>query len=285
MRPTSARSAATHNLCSQMQAAPRLARGLATRARAVQPATSSLGKEHESASPVLKYCGTMLSDEHPALAALRERTLAHVPRSAMLVDALSMRALTLVARAKGARRALDVGVYTGYSALAMTLALPPPPAAAAAAAGDNEGVGRTPGSVAPIVVACELDAEFGALAEAAWEGAGVRARIDLRCPAPALETLEQLLDGGEGGTFDFAFIDADKVNYPQYYERCLQLLRPGGVIALDNTLWGGAVAEPEARLQGAAKTLHETNMLIAADLRTESVLLPIGDGIHLATKL
>ena len=160
----------------------------------------------------------------------------------------------------GARRTLEIGTFTGYSALAVALALPPD--------------GR--------VVACDINEETAAVARRYWAEAGVADKIDLRL-APAGETLAGLIAEGRAGSFDFAFIDADKQGYDAYYEACLELLRPGGLIAVDNVLWDGAVADPE-RDDPDTRAIRALNEKIRDDRRVSLSLLPIGDGLTLARK-
>ena len=160
----------------------------------------------------------------------------------------------------GARRTLEVGTFTGYSALAVALALPPE--------------GR--------VLACDINPEWTAIGRPYWAEAGVADKIELRL-APALETLDAVIQAGEAGGFDFAFIDADKTNYPGYYERALTLLRPGGLIAVDNTLWSGKVADP-ANDEADTVALRAFNKTLHADERVSLSLLPLGDGLTLARK-
>lgn len=160
----------------------------------------------------------------------------------------------------GARKTLDIGVFTGYSALSVALALPPE--------------GR--------VVACDINVEWTKIARRFWEKAGVADKIDLRL-APALETLQQLLDQGEAETYDFAFIDADKANYPHYYELSLKLLRQGGLIAIDNVLFGGKVAEDQVTDINTA-TIRALNEKLLTDERVSISMLPVGDGLTLARK-
>ncbi|MGZ5081757.1 MAG: class I SAM-dependent methyltransferase, partial [Usitatibacter sp.] len=158
--------------------------------------------------------------EHPALRELRETT-AGMPHAGMQISPEQGQFMALLVRMLDARRTLEIGVFTGYSAMSVALALP----------ADGK------------VVACDVSEEWTSMARRHWQQAGVGAKIDLRL-APALETLDRLVAGGAAGTFDFAFIDADKTNYLAYYERCLVLARKGGLIAADNTLWSGAVADP-----------------------------------------
>ncbi len=161
----------------------------------------------------------------------------------------------------GARKTLEVGVFMGYSSTWVALALP----------ADGK------------VVACDVSEEFTAIARDTWRAAGVESRIDLRL-APALETLDALIAGGQAGSFDFAFIDADKPNYPNYYERALKLLRPGGLVAVDNVLWKGKVADP--RQQDAdTETMRAFNRKLHQDDRVTLAMATMGDGLTLACKL
>jgi predicted O-methyltransferase YrrM len=160
----------------------------------------------------------------------------------------------------GAQKTLEVGVFTGYSTLAVALALP----------------------VGGKVVACDINPEWTKIARQFWEAAGVAAKIDLRL-APALDTLQRLLAQGEANTFDFAFIDADKANYLTYYEKSLDLLRPGGLIAIDNVLWGGGVADPSMNDKNTA-AIRALNAVLLQDQRVTLSMLPIGDGLTLARK-
>jgi predicted O-methyltransferase YrrM len=169
--------------------------------------------------------------------------------------------MALLVRLTGARRILEIGTFTGYSALAMALALP--------------AEGR--------IVACDVSEAWTAVAKRYWQRAGVAGRIELRL-APALQTLDALIGEGGGGSFDFAFIDADKSRYLDYYERSLTLLRPGGLIAVDNTLWGGSVADP-AKIDADTAAIRAFNAALHADPRIELSLVPIGDGLTLARKL
>lgn len=168
--------------------------------------------------------------------------------------------MALLVELLGARRTLDIGVFTGYSALVVALVLPP----------DGE------------VIACDKSKDWTDIARSYWLEAGVDYKIDLRL-GPALETLDGLLADGQVGAFDFAFIDADKTGYDDYYERCLQLLRPGGLIALDNALGGGRVADPNVN-NPASIAVRKLNIKIRDDDRVTSSLVPIGDGLVLALK-
>ncbi len=160
----------------------------------------------------------------------------------------------------GAKKTLDIGVFTGYSSLSVALALPP----------DGK------------VIGCDINGEWTKIARKFWAEAGVENKIDLRL-APAAETLQALIDQGEANTFDFAFIDADKLNYPVYYELVLTLLRQGGLIAIDNVLWGGDVADPSVQ-DDNTKTLRALNEKILRDERVTISMVPIGDGVTLARK-
>jgi caffeoyl-CoA O-methyltransferase len=196
--------------------------------------------------------------EHPAQAALREATRSH-PSASMQIGPEQGQLMALLVKLTGSRRAIEVGVFTGYSALAVALALP------------DDGM----------LLACDISAEYTAIGRPHWQAAGVADKIDLRI-APALQTLDAQLAGGQAGSFDFAFIDADKTGYDAYYERCLQLLRTGGLIAIDNVLWGGSVARPAKDADTAA--LQALNTKLHADERVDLALLPIGDGLTLARK-
>jgi len=160
----------------------------------------------------------------------------------------------------GARRCLEIGVFTGYSALAVARALPED--------------GR--------LIACDVDEDWTAIARRYWAEAGVAGKIDLRL-APALDTLDALIADGAGGTIDFAFIDADKTNYAAYYERALTLLRPGGLLVFDNVLWSGAVAD-ETNHKADTEALRALNDQLHEDERINLVMLPVGDGLTLARK-
>jgi caffeoyl-CoA O-methyltransferase len=168
--------------------------------------------------------------------------------------------MVLLVRLLGARRTLEVGTFTGYSALAVAEALP-----------DD---GR--------VTACDVSEEWTSVGVAAWQAAGVDHKIDLKL-APALETLDHLLEQGAADRYDFMFIDADKANYDGYYERGLKLVRPGGVIAVDNVLWGGSVADAE-RQDEDTRAIRALNDKIRNDPRVDMVMLPIGDGLTLARR-
>ncbi|HEX7034652.1 MAG TPA: class I SAM-dependent methyltransferase [Pseudomonadales bacterium] len=209
--------------------------------------------------PLYEYLLAHGVRESPALAELRERTRP-MPGAAMQISPEQGALMALLVRLIGARRTLEVGTFTGYSALAVAEALP-----------DD---GR--------VIACDVSEEWTAVAREAWRAAGLAHKIELRL-GPALETLDALLAAGEAGRFDFLFIDADKRNYDGYYERGLELVRSGGLIAVDNVLWGGSVAEP-ARQDADTRAIRALNEKIAGDARVDAVLLPIGDGLTLARR-
>jgi predicted O-methyltransferase YrrM len=197
--------------------------------------------------------------EAPVLARLRAVT-AGLPTANMQISPDQGQFLQMLVRLVGARRCLEIGTYTGYSSLAVALALP--------------ADGR--------VIACDVSAEWTQIARQFWKEAGVEGRIDLRLQ-PALKTLHELLAGGDASSFDFAFIDADKTSYVAYYERVLELLRPGGVIAVDNTLWGGAVANRDINDEDTV-ALRAFNEHVHRDTRVDISLVPIGDGLTLARK-
>ena len=190
---------------------------------------------------------------------LREETASH-PQAQMQIAPEQGQFMAFLARLVGARKALEVGVFTGYSALAVTLAMPED--------------GR--------LVACDVSEEFTAVARRYWREAGVDHRIDLRI-APAIETLDALLSAGEAGSFDLAFIDADKTGYDAYYERALALLRPGGLIVLDNMLQDGKAADPSSTEPGVV-AIRALNRKLRDDERVDLSLLPVADGITLARK-
>jgi predicted O-methyltransferase YrrM len=188
------------------------------------------------------------------------RVTQRMPRSGMQIGAEQGALMQLLVRVMGARRCLEIGTFTGYSALAVALALPPD--------------GR--------ITCCDVSEEWTSIARRYWRKAGVAGKIDLRI-APALQTLNALLKAGKAGKYDFAFIDADKANYSNYYERCLKLVRRGGLIAADNTLWGGSVVD--ARNQTVdTRAIRAFNRKLIRDRRVDMALVPVGDGLSLALK-
>jgi predicted O-methyltransferase YrrM len=205
------------------------------------------------------YMNDVSLRESPLLLALREET-AELSQRRMQISPEQGQFMALLVRLTGARRCLEVGVFTGYSSLATALALP-----------DD---GR--------IVACDVSEEWTAVARRYWQRAGVEHKIDLRL-APAIGTLDALVATRHGGTFDFAFIDADKTNYLAYYERTLVLLRTGGLVLIDNTLWSGRVADPEVA-DADTVALRHFNEVLHRDERVDLSLLPLGDGLTLARK-
>ncbi|MBK7584255.1 MAG: class I SAM-dependent methyltransferase [Myxococcales bacterium] len=197
--------------------------------------------------------------EPRVLAELREETM-KLPLARMQIAPEQGQLMGLLVELVGARRAIEIGVFTGYSAISVALSLP-----------DD---GR--------LVACDVSEEFTSVARRYFPRAGVEHKIDLRI-APALQTLDALIEQGEAGGFDFVFIDADKGNYGAYYERSLQLLRVGGLVAVDNALWSGDVADPENN-DADTQAIRALNAKVAADERVTQSLLPIGDGLLLARK-
>lgn len=197
--------------------------------------------------------------EPESLQALRQETAQH-PMAQMQIAPEQGQFMALLIQLMGAKKALEVGVFTGYSALWVALALPPE--------------GR--------LIACDVNRDYTAIAQRYWEQAGVAQKIDLRL-APATETLAHLIAEGQQDSVDFAFIDADKSNYAVYYEQVLQLVRPGGLIAIDNVLWSGRVADPNIT-DNRTQVLRRLNAALAADPRIRLSLVPIGDGLTLALK-
>ena len=191
--------------------------------------------------------------EHPVLARLREET-APLPMAQMQIAPEQGAFMALLVKLLGARQVLEIGTFTGYSSTAMALALP--------------ADGR--------IVCCDVSREWTDMARRAWADAGVADRVDLRL-APASETLATLDDG----SFDMAFIDADKTGYDAYFEGCLRVVRPGGLILIDNTLQGGRVADSSAD-DDNVRAIRALNDKIAGDERVDAVLLPLADGLTLA---
>jgi len=197
--------------------------------------------------------------EPDLLRQLREETAVD-PAARMQISPEQGQFMALLARLMGARRCLEIGVFTGYSSLALALALP-----------DD---GR--------ILVCDVSERWTTVARRYWDAAGVAHKIELKL-ATALETLERLLGSGAVGTFDFAFIDADKENYVGYYERVLELLRPGGLVVVDNTLWSGRVADPE-NAEADTVAMRHFNEQLHRDERVDLSLVPVGDGLTLARK-
>ena len=197
--------------------------------------------------------------EPEVLARLREETRP-LPWSGMQIGPEQGQLMRFLVETIGARRAIEVGVFTGYSSISVALGLPD----------DGE------------LVACDVSEEWTSLARRYWAEAGVAHKITLHL-RPAVETLDALLARGRAGDFDFAFIDADKERYDDYYERCLALVRPGGIIAFDNVLWGGRVADPKDT-SADTEALRRLNLKLRDDARVAIALVPIGDGLTLARK-
>ena len=202
---------------------------------------------------------TYLRDDE-LLKQLREET-ANLEFGRMQIAPDQGQFMAMLVRMLGARQALEIGVFTGYSSLCVARAL---------------GQGGN-------LIACDVSEEWTAVARRYWAEAGVAERIDLRL-APATETLDRLIAEGRSGAFDFAFIDADKLNYDAYYERCLTLVRAGGLIVVDNVLWGGSIIDPED-VSADTEAIRALNAKIGKDQRVQAVLLSIGDGLTLALKM
>lgn len=206
-----------------------------------------------------RYLISVSVREPEVLARLRAET-AGLDNAGMQIGPEQGAFMALLVELLGARRTLEVGVFTGYSALVVALALP--------------ADGR--------VTACDVNPEWTAIARRYWHQAGVADKIDLAL-GPALETLERLLAEGAGGAYDFAFIDADKENYDAYYERSLELVRPGGLIAIDNALWSGRVMDPESD-DADTMAIRALNAKLHGDDRVSLSLVPVGDGLMLARR-
>jgi O-methyltransferase len=196
-------------------------------------------------------------DEHPVLHRLRAET-APMPESNMQIGADQGAFMALLARLIGARRCLEIGTFTGYSSTAVALALP------------SDGQ----------IVCCDISTEWTDVARRAWADAGVADRVDLRI-GPALGTLDALLASDGANSFDLAFIDADKPSYLDYYERCVELVRPGGAILIDNVLWSGRVVDANDT-EANVVAIRAVNDRVHADARVDAVILPIADGLTLA---
>jgi len=197
--------------------------------------------------------------EAPLLKRLRDETASH-PRGGMQISPEQGQFMQLLVKLTGAQRCIEVGVFTGYSSLAVAMALP--------------AAGR--------ILACDVSEEFTSVARRYWKEAGVAGKIDLVL-APAAETLDARLKAGEAGSYDLAFIDADKANYAQYYERILKLLCPGGLVLVDNVLWSGAVIDASDQDEDTV-AIRAFNKLLHQDERVDLSVLPIGDGLTLARK-
>ncbi|MEO1591419.1 MAG: class I SAM-dependent methyltransferase [Cyanobacteria bacterium J06632_22] len=208
---------------------------------------------------LIHYLRSVSVREPAVLQQLRLETAQH-PMAVMQISPEQGQFMALLVQLIGAKKTLEVGVFTGYSALIVALALP------------ADGT----------LIACDKSEEYTDIARRYWQTAGVTDKIDLRI-APATETLAQLIDDGQAGTFDFAFIDADKSGYDQYYEQCLQLVRAGGLIAIDNVLWSGRVADADTT-DNRTKKIRALNQKIYEDERVDLSLVPIADGLTLVRK-
>lgn len=197
--------------------------------------------------------------EAPLLKRLRDETASH-PRAGMQISPEQGQFMQLLARLTGARRCIEVGVFTGYSSLAVALVLP----------ADGK------------ILACDVSEEFTSVARRYWKEAEVAGKIELLL-APATETLDARLQAGEVGSYDLAFIDADKASYTQYYERILKLLRPGGLVLVDNVLWSGRMLDKDDKSEDTA-AIRAFNQALHHDERVDLSMIPIGDGLTLARK-
>ncbi len=206
-----------------------------------------------------EYLWSKGMEEHPALHELRMETV-ELPESMMQICPEQGALMGNLIRMISAKRTLEIGTFTGYSALVVALALPE----------DGE------------VIACDISEEWTSIGKKKWEQAGVSHKINLKL-GPAVNTLDELIQQGQQDSFDFAFIDADKANYSAYYEKCLQLIAAGGVIAIDNVLWGGSVIDNE-RNDEDTKSIRNLNEFLSKDDRVYLSMVPIGDGLTLLVK-
>ena len=195
--------------------------------------------------------------EHPVLEELRNET-SKLPNSVMQISPEQGAVMSNLIKLISAKKAIEVGTYTGYSALAVALTLP------------KDGK----------LLACDISEEWTSIGKRAWKKAGVLNKIELAI-GPAAETLDKKISDGEKDTYDFAFIDADKKNYKKYYEQCLKLVRPGGLIILDNVLWFGSVIDG-TRQDEDTRAIRDINILISEDKRVTPSMIPVGDGLTLA---
>ncbi len=199
-------------------------------------------------------------EENDVFTRLREET-SKLPKSGMQISPDQGQFFAFLIRLIDARKALEIGTFTGYSALAVACALP------------KHGK----------LICCDVSEEWTSIGKRYWSEAGVAEKIDLRL-GPAIDTLDSMIETGENNSFDFAFIDADKTNYDAYYERSLKLIRPNGVIAIDNVLWGGDVADPN-KTDETTETIRAIAHKVRDDKRVNACMLSIGDGVILARKL
>ena len=218
-----------------------------------------MGRAISMTDTLYKYLLEHSLRDHPVLRELREET-AKLPQAVMQIGADQGQFLALLARLVGAKRCIEIGVFTGYSSLAVAMALP------------DEGS----------ILALDVNEEWTSIARRYWKKAGVDHKIELRL-GKAMSTLDTLIAQREAGRYDMAFIDADKGGYLGYYERCLELVRRGGLIVIDNTLWSGRVADP-ANKDLDTIALRAFNDALHHDERIDLALLPVGDGVTLALK-
>lgn len=218
-------------------------------------ANSTLGLENQ----LYNYLLSISLREPDILASLREETAKH-PMGMMQIAPEQGQFMELIVQLMGATKTLEIGVFTGYSSLCVALALPPN--------------GQ--------IIACDVSEEYTAIARRYWEAAGVANKISLQL-GPAIDTLDKLIAEGQAGTFDFAFIDADKENYEAYFERSLQLVRNGGLIVIDNVLWSGRVADPQVQDESTT-AIRTFNDKLRNDPRVTLSVVPIADGLTLALK-
>jgi caffeoyl-CoA O-methyltransferase len=220
-----------------------------------------MSRVHTPLTPALAdYLRQVTLHEPAPLRRLREESASH-PRASLQTSPEQGQFLHFLARVSGAKQTLEVGAFMGYSSTWVALALPPG--------------GR--------VLACDVSQEYTARARQTWREAGVEDRVELRL-GPALETLDALLASGRAGSFDMAFIDADKAGYCAYYDRAMELIRPGGVIVADNVLWHGQVADAADR-DPETEFIRAFNRKLHDDPRIALTLVPLGDGLALACKL
>ena len=210
-------------------------------------------------APIHQYISEHLPAEPQVLQALHERT-ATMEGAGMQISHEQAQFMRVLLQSLNAKKTIEIGVYTGYSTLITAECLP------------EDGK----------VIACDISDEWTSIGKAYWQEAGQAAKIDLRL-APAAQTMKSLIADGHSGSFDFVFIDADKTGYDQYYELALTLLRKGGLIALDNCLWGGKVIDPQ-NSEPDTIALQKLNTKISRDPRVTAYLAPVGDGLYLASK-
>jgi len=208
---------------------------------------------------IYQYLLNVSLREHPVQAELRAANCTHRYRN-MQIAPDQAQFMALLVKLIGARKTIEIGVFTGYSTLSVALALP------------DDGK----------IIACDISKVFTDEAWQYWTRANIASKIDLRL-VPAIDTLDELIAEGQQGKFDFAFIDADKASHDVYYERCLQLLRPGGLIAIDNALWGGRVVH-QADDDDETLAIQCLNIKLHEDQRIDISLVPIGDGLTLVRK-